>query len=498
MVKTRPVRPSLSSLRTGSSTLSRHSISTDAAATSSCTESLPTDTSYSVSTPSDGFNYKLDPKPPQEMSPAMSHSPAAMTIPKVRSSSHGAISASRSAFVHGKLHRRGNSTSSVQSPDATSANHHDMDSFPYASDDHDGPDHFPNTTLKPTSTTKIKPLLRKLAPRERSSLDLSRSAADNEALPGLGIYGSDMGVPTQSAADVNFSHAVPRGGYHQRSSSGTSQFSSQTASSARRPSGQYIHPMRQTPRPYTPSLGHSHSTSIMSSEPPEEEADVIYETAAPRRSLSIGGSAPVQRPPLRVQTSMNSVPRIGHGSQTSLLNSPYSIRARTDTLRSVDTASPSTRSSLDRGFRIRTREPLDPASRAASIRAARQAFSEKEEAKARKAEEDEYKAACREHRKREKQEEGERRKSESREFRARRTSSSLNEKIDSLPGREFAGLTPVQSRDIPPPTPNVYVDAAGPASNITTKRAIKSKWMGFWTWLRTRVFKIGRKVSHAV
>jgi len=201
-------------------------------------------------------------------------------------------------------------------------------------------------------------------------------------------------------------------------------------------------------------------------------------------------------PPLRIQTSTGSVPRLAHGSQTNLSITPLSLRPRTDTTRSADTVSPTSRSSLDMGFRIRSRDPPDPASRAASIRAARLAFTEKEAAKARKAEEEELKAANRQIRKREKREDGHRRKSSVKEEDGARF-NAINEKTLAVPGREHSDLTPVPSHQIPPPEP---VDGPGPVranTQSSAKHVAKGRWVGFWIWLRTRVFKLGKKVGTA-
>src|SRR5436190_19053340 len=102
---------------------------------------------------------------------------------------------------------------------------------------------------KPTS--KIKPVLRKLTQSEKNSLDLNRPAIEQ----GFGIS-SDYGTPSYSALDVSFQST--RRGYHNRSASGTSQFSTNTAGSGHR-NGSFVHPFQQTPRPYTPPLAASYA-----------------------------------------------------------------------------------------------------------------------------------------------------------------------------------------------------------------------------------------------
>src|SRR5204862_8078250 len=115
---------------------------------------------------------------------------------------------------------------------------------------------------KSKTKTKIKPLLRKLNPRDEGSLDLSTSLAENES---LAIYSSDFGIGSRSVAEVTFSPAGRRG-YHHRSTSAASQFSTGTTGSGHRPGAKYVHPYQQTPRPYTPPLAQSYPTSVIDSE----------------------------------------------------------------------------------------------------------------------------------------------------------------------------------------------------------------------------------------
>ncbi|KAI9810593.1 MAG: hypothetical protein M1827_006155 [Pycnora praestabilis] len=398
--------------------------------------------------------------------------------------SQGAMAAARSASGHGKLHKRGVSASAIQTSPTIS-----LDPLPTYNGDYRSPLAHHELPPSPTSAsiakTKIKPLLRKLTTGESNSLDLSRSAAENE---GLGIYTEDFGA-SRAAADVTFASTGKRGAAHNRSTSGTSQFSTATSGSNHR--APYVHPMRQTPRPYTPPIAQSYAPSYIGSEHSGENSTVTtneeYQFGAMARDQS--HSSRNTTAPLRIQTNTSST-RLVYGSQTNLAGTPLSNRMRTDAESLADTVSPISRSSLDKTPRIRSTSNLDPTTRAASIAAARQAFSEKELAKAKKAEKEELRQADRQR----KREEGGRRKSETK---VRSRSNTLNEKIEPLEGREYSNLTPVptQSRPLPvvevgePPRPTRT------NTNLTAKSVAKSRWIGFLTWLKTKIFNLGRKVA---
>ncbi|OCL08164.1 hypothetical protein AOQ84DRAFT_364364 [Glonium stellatum] len=407
--------------------------------------------------------------------------------------------------AHGKLHKRGNSTSSVNN--SFSPLSPDVSSFSFKRSDtpkvtYEEP--FSAIWSEParpapavTKPLKIKPYLRKLSVKDSKALDLSRPAAENESLAGLGIH--EFGGNARSASDVNFSPISGRSRHH-RSTSNTSQFS--TSSSLQRPTVPYMHPMRQTPRPYTPPISKSSPASIIGSD--AEEADDILSDEElryrqhmfdpARRSGSIS-STPGASAPLRIHTSGSST-RLGSYSQTSLPITSPPTHAR-DTLKSVDTTtSPSSRTSFDKAFgfiRGGRDSPVDPASRAASIRAARQAYQEKEAAKERKAEKEAMKQADRDIRKKTKQDERLRRKSDAQEKRSRSVS---NEKMTTpIPGREYSNYTPAHSRSLPARVATVDPNKEMRTTpQVTTRRAAKSRWLAFVTWFRTRLLRFGKKL----
>jgi hypothetical protein len=137
---------------------------------------------------------------------------------------------------------------------------------------------------------------------------------------------------------------------------------------------------------------------------------------------------------------------------------------------------------------MRGRTNTDPASRAASIQAARQAFEEKEAAKTRKAEKQQLKALDREARKKEKLEWRRSVGSADTREKSRHDASPGRDKTDSIRGIDY-GTLPKETK----PEPDEPVRKPGKPHG---PKDAKSTWMLFLTWLRTRIFKLRRKVSH--
>lgn len=290
----------------------------------------------------------------------------------------------------------------------------------------------------------IKPILRKMSRDEApsTSIDLSRSSTEQE---GLGIYmnvdrdhgGSLTGVRCTRASSV----------LHNRSISGNSQFSHGSGSSGGKPGSDYVHPMRQVPRKYAQSLGQGSAHGSELDEGIEHESAGLQTSYVPSPA----------RPQLSLQTFDDSPPR----SQINLA-SPQSFGYSRDL---DNTASPSSRNSLDFVFRSRTRTSTDPISRAATVQAARQAFEEKEAAKNRRLEKQQIKA----------EERGSRRRL-TRHFSEGPTSPVL------------------QSREDISEKPQGSTVHANEGHSASWKSQSKSTWMLFLTWLRTRIFKLKRKI----
>lgn len=300
----------------------------------------------------------------------------------------------------------------------------------------------------------IKPILRKLSRDDApsTSIDLSRSSTDQE---GLGIYMNfEREQRSETLAGVTYKRTPS--GLHNRSTSGTSQFSNGSGSTASKPGSQYVHPMRQTPRAYTPPLGQSYEELSHDSEEldesPESEPSSIQEArtssgpALPRLSLQIQDDSFTRLPGIS-QTNVTSRPSFGYSRETD------------------NAASPMSRTSLDFVFRSRTRTSTDPISRAATVQAARQAFEEKEAAKTRRLEKQQIKA----------EERGSR----------RRLKRHMSEDL------EF----PVQSREEISEKPQRSIVHGSEEPSASWKSQSKSTWVLFMTWLRTRVFKLRRKIK---
>jgi hypothetical protein len=417
---------------------------------------------------------------------------------------------------HARLHKRGHSaSSSLASPLSPVA---DGGAFTFNRSE------TPKTTIEESWTElprhmsastsshplKIKPYLRKLSSKDANSLDLSRPAAENESLANLGIANEYNGVYSRSISDVTF---TPVNGRHRhtRSTSNNSQFST-SSGGLTRPTP--MPAIRQTPQPtaYLPPASKSSPSSILGGI--ENEGDDImsdeefrlrqnaYEPG--RRSGSISSVPGVS---LRIHTNNSTTRLASNYSQSTIsLTSPVAqARSRGDTLKSIDTtASPSSRTSFDQGLRfIRggRDSPIDAASRAASIRAARAKFEEEEAAKERRYEKEAHKQAEREYRRQAKKDEYERRKSEAHDRaehkRSRSASDTYNEKAPrpSIGGRQYSDLREAHIHSLPKHVNTVDREKAGVTPEVTTKRAAKGRWLSFITWFKTRLLRMSRKVS---
>ncbi|KAJ5632211.1 hypothetical protein N7490_008550 [Penicillium lividum] len=311
--------------------------------------------------------------------------------------------------------------------------------------------------LKPK--VHIKPILRKMSRDDApsTSIDLSRSSTEQE---GLGIY-LTMERDRRRSESLTGPTYRRSSGLHNRSTSGTSQFSTGTGSSGGRTGSQYVYPMRPTPKVYTPPLGQSYQTSGNDSDELDEggsESDSRSPTVSETPRYVRASSGPVPR--LSLQIEDDSFTRLSEVSQP--LASRPSFGYSRDNGSTLDTASPISRTSLDHMFRSRTRTSTDPVSRAATIQAARQAFEEREAAKTRRL--------------------------EKQQMTRRRVKHSLsggqepavqsNEDIFEKPSRSNEPKR-IESDEQP---------------SVSWKSQSKSTWVLFMTWLRTRVFKFRRKL----
>ncbi|KAH6681360.1 hypothetical protein B0J14DRAFT_214023 [Halenospora varia] len=358
-------------------------------------------------------------------------------------------------------------------------------------------------TSKPR--TKPKPILKKLTSSQKNSLDLDRPIAEQDVFgSGVGLF--DYGTGSRSTHDVVFS-TTGRRGYHNRSTSGTSQFSTATTGSGHR-TGSFVHPFQQTPRPYTPPLAASYQNSLRESEHSnspaltEDEDQLRHPLRNPssNRTPSLTGtSTPVINQPLRIQTKP-STSRLALATSNISLQSPTSINP--DVASPVDTMSPSSlRTSIDKGFRIRSRSEVDTRVRQETIQEARRKFQEREQAKEEKAAREEIRLLEKRNQKEAKQIERQHRRSSASEAtntRSKRSKSDLtrNEKGDPMFVRDYNSV----SGQRPPFLGEGVGETArkgsyGKNKMETTKKKTHSAWTKLMMWIRTRFIRIGRKSS---
>ncbi|KUJ08692.1 uncharacterized protein LY89DRAFT_741539 [Mollisia scopiformis] len=348
------------------------------------------------------------------------------------------------------------------------------------------------------SRTKVKPILRKLTQSEKNSLDLDRPAAEQD---GLGIY--EYGAASRSSHDIGFVQTGRRG-YHARSTSGTSQFSTATTGSGHR-TGSFVHPFQQTPRPYTPPIAASYQNSLRESEVShansptlEEDEDQLRQhpfrspSNLSNRTTSITGatSSPILTSPLpnlRIQTKPSSSRLALATSHTSLHNSTLSpdIASPTDTMSPVSAI----RTSMDKGFRIRSRSEVDTGVRAETIQEARRKFQEKEDAKEEKAAREEIKALEKRQQKEARTyERSARRSSASEHPRSKRARSKSDLTMQEKGGDVFVGRgydsVPVQT------PPFLGEGFEQPRRTNTAKAKTHSAWTKFVMWLKTRWIRL--------
>lgn len=326
----------------------------------------------------------------------------------------------------------------------------------------------------PLPKVHIKPMLRKMSRDDATqSIDLSRSSTEQEGL-GIILNLERDRRPSDSMASATYHRSTS--GMHHRSTSGTSQFSTATGSSGGKPGSQYVHPMRPTPRVYTPPLSQSYQTSVSESDSPDDgspetQAKILSGTE-PHRTVR-ASSTPMPR--LSLQIDDDSFTRLPSVSQTNVSGRPSFGYSR-DNGSTVDTASPISRPSLDFVFRSRTRTSTDPVSRAATIQAARQAFEEKEAAKTRRLEKQQLKAQERQTR------------------RLTKRNSPEGQSTPAVQSRENISEKKTEKPGSPPKEPKRPELKADPKPSASFKSQTKSTWVLFMTWLRTRVFKFRRRL----
>lgn len=370
-----------------------------------------------------------------------------------------------------------------------------------------------------TPTPKIKPYLRKISngKDDQGKIDLSKSAVENDRLAGLGIQ--DAG--TRSASDVTFTH-VGRRATHARTTSVGSQMS--TGSGSFRPTQPFVHPMRQTPRPYTPPTG-SANDSFVKEDEADESDDVIDDDFRlghgfrSKRSMSIPSTPALVPTPLsqtHTAEDLGLVPKLTSPSQTNLsVKSSRSGkssksrlgRIRRNTERSFDVpTSPSSRTSIDKAFSFVSRKSdPDPETRDDRIRAARRKFEEKEASKSRRSERDALKRRETDDARSVKKQERQRRKSEaseqirvskSRENDSARSSPRKGKKDEQTDEEKFHSrgydeYRPANRMSLPRQGHQAGASEKTQRAQERKSGGAQSGWVRFSAWLQTRLLSCG-------
>ncbi|KAI4170927.1 MAG: hypothetical protein LQ343_004585 [Gyalolechia ehrenbergii] len=421
-----------------------------------------------------------------------------LPLTKIKSPSHGALAAARSAPHQGKVRGRGRSASEATGP-ATSlitSSYTPVNALPginaaSATQAKVYPMAPPKTYVK--TKEKIKPLLRKMSSHDQNTVDLSRSAAEHE---GLGIFTSST-VSDSRDPSANISH-VERG-YHNRTVSGNSLMATATNSSHHGYGMHYVHPMRQTPKPYTPPIASSFANSL------ESGSSTGTPFAVPSDHIHLDQStqhintnpipyAPLPspsrvRPPLHIRTGSGS--RVINSSQTNLPITPSSLRQKADNPE-IPIGMASTRTSFDSMFRKRSRANTneDPVVRAAQVAILRKEFDERERMKDETRREQEARKAQKEAKRQQKRDESQQRKSESQA----RKSNAMSEKSAI---RAFRAQQETMSRQTTGgedtgrrPQTRGSMKTAGGAG-----KAVMNKWQLFVFWFKTLLLRMKRVLT---
>lgn len=343
---------------------------------------------------------------------------------------------------------------------------------------------------------KIKPVLKLMKDNasgrtSRNSLDLSKPGGGEAAKSlGLGIYGSGEYMYGYDDLDL-----VPR---TRRSISGTGPGFSPAISveGGYTKTGQYIHPRRQVPRPYTPTAHCSDEND--SDDEVDEFGSRGYYSGEYSRGNSIDyGSRRATTMRVRTDPAYSSPMLRTSTATTCQMNSSPTCSSVTPTTTSHTSSSllrPSARRTHS-GSGGTTREPSP--SFAASVTAARLAWDAKELHKEQKREE-----------KRRKSEQKEREKAESRNSKDISRPSmvpvwteEMGEKVgieeDSVPGRQESKPGTAGTNSGTAKKWSLGSGAGAQSTWAVEKKhkgpGLKKRWLGFVVWIRISLVKMGRK-----
>lgn len=340
-------------------------------------------------------------------------------------------------------------------------------------------DGLPKTPWSRTGSAKdrFKSNLKRIAQQKEgdtTTLDLSITAEENEKRSGMGIYNRQPA--SRSATDVRF---TPTGSRPRNNT-----FANPADLTSFKPSVPFLAGIGSESHPPSPRNAHLSYTSSAAEDSVYSGGDAYSGTFRPSLHDS-------RRPSLRLHTD-------------SELGSISSHRARRNTNQSVgpdSVSSPPTsksRKSFDKAFSILSRKDsnatvdiLDESTRAASIRAARLAFDQRQEMKDAKYE----KRAAKDRERKEKKE-------RSRSFGQDRRPSQLQQETRSTIIEEKTGAS-VQGKEyseLPVPSlsgrQSAALRKASERTKISRTRRLKTKYAWFLSWLRTKLLNVARRQRH--
>lgn len=349
-----------------------------------------------------------------------------------------------------------------------------------------------SSTLSKSKVTKVKPILRKFTQSEKSSLDLDRPAEEQN----FGNYDSKFKSSNRSVHDVTFTST--RRAYHTRSASGASQFSTATTGSGHR-NGPFVHPFQQTPqRPYTPPVTTSFSAASANGfhdtveEEREHPRNVQSRPPLSSRTTSYNSvSYTPQLPPLQIPSKSNSSSRLALSGSSTNLHSSLS-HASFDFASPADTISPISgmRTSIDKGFRMRSQSHAESGARFETVQEARRAWQEREQVKADKIAQEEARAAEKRARRLEKTGRKSDASAGTRSKRSKSDATITHEKPEGPEGFYAQNYTAATHDRAPNTGDDSHAPPPRHKNSQSTKRKTQSTWMSFVIWLRTRLLRM--------
>ncbi|KKA29074.1 hypothetical protein TD95_004185 [Thielaviopsis punctulata] len=369
---------------------------------------------------------------------------------------------------------------------------------------------------------------------DSTAVTTSTSSATRETTYNTGLGLGDSSDSTFGMSRSSYSNtasiAVPRTTkypVHGRSVSGTSHVSITTSSAGHRP-GSFVHPFQQTPRTSSPPLFIAPSSplerspSLREYSPTIAENDEIYSSSTPiNRSYSVGARASLDftpsgtyhstRTPYAVLTPTR--PDAALSSNMEALDTPSPI---TPIKSSFTSSSAPKRPSLDMPFRLRSRSAeVDTFTQSERLREARRRFEEKQRVK-----DEKYARAQVEKKDREATKEAVKFEKAQAQLKkaasstgsgrnsnemcaasalattVRRGTGASSEAEKQSPDLAFASSSYENTTAGAEPTSDVdsCMDTNAPPRRIySAKKRTQSTWTAFILWIRTRLFKIGRR-----